>query len=165
VSTRVLGIDPSLTATGAVLLVDGQLGAHRLVSPPRELRGVGRLEWFYRQAWNLAADFGPIDHVAIEGYSYGSPNGMAALGELGGVLRLAFHVYGRPAVEIPPGTWRKQLFGRGNLPKDQVRVEAFKRHGVEFDSLDVLEAWAVAMALHRQLAGLDKPEPKRRRSA
>ena len=72
---------------------------------------------------------------------------------------------GLQTTEIPPGTWRKQLFGRGNLPKDQVRVEAYKRYQLEFESLDVLEAWAVAMALHRQLAGIDKPEPKRRRSA
>jgi Holliday junction resolvasome RuvABC endonuclease subunit len=159
-SVRILGIDPSLTATGVVMLLDGEVERAELWAT--KLTGPERLD--HLDAALEAALNEWVDHVAIEGYSFGSPQRMAPLGELGGIYRLRVWRSKIPLTEVAPGRWRKQLFGNGSLPKDRVRVEAWKRYQVEFDSLDVLEAWAVAMALHRQLAGLDKPEPKRRRS-
>jgi crossover junction endodeoxyribonuclease RuvC len=163
---RVLGLDLSLTATGIALVGDEPLPerSYRLASPG-PMRGVERLAWLGSEVTGAVAMTRP-DFVAIEGYSFGARgNAVFQLGELGGVVRFLLHQQGMPVVEVPPGEWRKQLFGKGNLAKDQVRVEAFKRYGVEFDSLDVLEAWCVGTAALRRAQGLDKPEPKRRRAA
>lgn len=162
---RVLGLDLSLTATGIALAGDEPpLPEPRTwLVRPKTLRGVERLQWIGEQIVDAVVFTGP-DLIAIEGYSFGARgNAVFQLGELGGVVRYLLHVRGFSYVEVPPGEWRKQLFGRGNLPKDQVRVEAWKRYGVENESLDVLEAWCVATAVLRRETGQDKPEPKRRR--
>jgi Holliday junction resolvasome RuvABC endonuclease subunit len=161
---RVLGLDLSLTSTGIAVVGDEVLPEPRTWQVvPKTLRGVERLSWIADQVMDAVTFTGP-DIIAIEGYSFGARgNAVFQLGELGGVVRYALHRLGHSFVEVPAGEWRKQLFGRGNLAKDMVRVEALKRYSVEFDSLDVLEAWCVATAALRRAQGLDRPEPKRRR--
>jgi len=107
-----------------------------------------------------------LDQVAIEGYSYGSPQGHTrafSIGELGGVMKLAIHQARIPLHVIAPGTWKKILCGNGALSKKNAAVELYKRYGVEYASQDTLDAWAVAMCQRRQELGLDKPEPKVRK--
>jgi len=156
----ILGLDLSLTSTGYALLHDEEVVWHGSVTGGN-YRDAERLERFYEWVRRTLRSDVFCEHVAIEGYSYGSHNtNLPAIGELGGVIKLAIYQAGIPMHVIPPSTWKKQLLGRGNLPKDMVRVEAFKRYGVEFASQDTLDAWAVAMCCRRQLLGLDKPEPK-----
>ena len=163
---RILSLDMSLTSTGYVFLRDGQVERFGAAGADRT-RDVERLAWFDRWLrYDLDIREGwlhDVDHVGIEGYSYGSPAGQTrafGLGELGGIVKLAVHQAGIPLHIIPPGTWKKVLCGNGSLKKDQVRLELFKRYNIEFASQDTLDAWAVGMTLHRQLLGLDKPEPK-----
>lgn len=176
---RILGLDLSLRSTGYVVLDEDEVVWHGGVGS-RDLREVERLAMF--DTWiretlssknaiywtqHPAPDaprpaYTPIDHVAIEGYSYASANMLPALGELGGVIKLAVHQAGIPIHVIAPGTWKKVLCGNGQLKKDQVRLEIYKRYAVEFASQDTTDAWAVAMCRRRQLLGLDKPEPKTR---
>ena len=168
---RILGLDLSLVSTGYVLLDDQVLEDvvwHGSVGS-KTLHDVERLEMFdhwIREALHYQArPFGnaTVDHVAIEGYSFGSPFGATALGELGGVIKLAIHQVGIPLHVIPPSTWKKQLCGKGNIHKDLIRIELFKRFGVEFASQDTLDAWAVAISFRRKLLGLDQPQPKVRK--
>jgi len=182
---RILGLDLSLRSTGYVLLDDQVLEdvvMHGRVDAS-ELDGVERLSAF--DNWIREVIFGPVpriegpppkqsraaarahprrvDVVAIEGYSYGSPQAHTrafGIGELGGVIKLAIHQAGIPMHIIAANTWKMQLCGKGGLAKDLCRLEIFKRYGVEFPSQDTLDAWAVATCLRRQLAGLDKPAPK-----
>jgi crossover junction endodeoxyribonuclease RuvC len=161
----VLGLDLSLTSTGIALVGDGELPErpYRAAVAPKGVLGAARLSWLGAEVMGAVAMTRP-DLVAIEGYSFGARgNALFQIGELGGVVRFLLYERRLRIVEVPPGEWRKQLFGRGNLPKDQVRVEAWKRYGVEFDSLDVLEAWCVATCVLRREQGIDKPDPKRRR--
>lgn len=166
---RILGLDLSLTSTGYVVLDDDQVVWHGSVGSTT-LHDVDRLEYFDRWIRETLAPakmvLGRDDFVAIEGYSYGSPQAHTrafGIGELGGVMKLAIHQAGIPMHIIAANTWKKVLCGKGGLAKDLVRVELFKRYQVEFASQDTLEAWAVAMCLRRQLLGLDKPEPKVRK--
>lgn len=161
---RVLGLDLSLSATGYVLLDDDRVLWHGTVSP--QTRDAQRLAQF--EDWLVAAlgNMGPIDYAGIEGYSYGSPQGRThayAIGELGGVVKLALWQAGITTFLVPPASWKKQLLGNGRLAKDQVRLECYKRYGVEFAAQDTLDAWAVAMTTRRWLLGLDKPHPKARK--
>lgn len=161
---RVMGLDLSLAAPGIAVVDPPGPPMGRLVKVRPTLRGAERLVEIAHTVRASAAEFKP-DLVAIEGYSFGSriASHAHAIGELGGVVRYLLYLDGHAVVEVPPAKWRKQLFGRGNLPKDQVRVEALKRYGVEWDSLDVLEAWCVATSAYRAAQGIDMPGPVRRR--
>ncbi len=169
---RILGLDLSLTSTGYVLLDEDQVIWFGSVGGGT-LRGEARLAVF--DSWILTAiaerfqplsgesvGMAPLDHVAIEGYSFASQFRGPQLGELGGVMKLAIHQAGIPMTIIPPATWKKTLCGKGNLDKRNASVEISRRYSVSFASEDTLDAWAVAMCLRRQLLGLDKPEPKTR---
>lgn len=169
---RILGLDLSLRSTGYVLLDDDQVVWHGCVGD--DTPGLARLwmfdRWIRRNLESVQpTGHAPIprrpDHVALEGYSYGSPQGKTqafSLGELGGIVKLAIHQADIPIHIIPSGTWKKELCGNGSLDKTRSAVELFKRYGVEFARQDTLDAWAVAMCLRRQLLGLNKPAPKTR---
>lgn len=161
---RILGLDLSLRSTGYVLLDEDQVVWHGVVGSDT-LRETERLWMFDRWIREQLRDR-RFDQAAIEGYSYGTPQGKThafAIGELGGVVKLAIHQAGIPTHIIASGTWKKELLGKGNLHKDLVRLEIALRYGVEFEKQDVVDAWAVAMCLRRQLLGLNRPEPKVRR--
>lgn len=167
---RILGLDLSLVSTGYVLLEDVEPPMDELLTGvlwhgavgSKDLRDVERLQMF--DTWiRKTIRENRFEHAAIEGYSFASANGLPFQGELGGVIKLALHQARIPTAVIPPSTWKKVLCGKGNLKKDQVRLELWKRYGIEFASQDTLDAWAVATCLRRQLLGLDKPEPKVRK--
>lgn len=126
---RVLGLDLSLTATG-VALPDGRV---QLLRPPSCCnRGMRRLRWF-RQKIQPMLTVNRVDWVYVEGYSFGSRNSHAhALGELGGVVRLAiFETPGVEYIDVPPSTLKKYATGKGNAKKELVLVEAVKRLGYQ----------------------------------
>jgi Holliday junction resolvasome RuvABC endonuclease subunit len=159
---KVLGLDLSLSAPGIALVQPPAepLGWLVKVGPLRDAPRLRHIGHAVREAVEM---FSP-DMVAIEGYSFGSQAQAHHIGELGGVVRYLLLISGVTYQEIPPAKWRKQLFGR-NVAKDAVRYEAYRRYGIEFDSLDVLEAWCVATAVYRLVEGLDKPAPVRRARA
>jgi Holliday junction resolvasome RuvABC endonuclease subunit len=156
---RILGLDLSLRSTGYVLLDEDHVAWFGTVGSDGDEGRLEMFDWWIRE--QLRDKY--FNQVGIEGYSFASQFQGPALGELGGVIKLAIHQAGVPITIIAPATWKKQLLGKGNLPKDMVRIEAYKRYHVDFASQDTLEAWAVAMCLRRQLLGLDKPEPKVRK--
>jgi len=137
----VLALDFSLTATG---WADPD-GCGVLRPPAGADRDVERLRWIRDQVMELAAG---ADLVVIEGYSYASRGrAIVALGELGGVVRLALHEAGVSVVEIPPASRAKFATGKGNASKDQVLVEAVRRLGYAGHSSDEADAlWLLAMA-------------------
>lgn len=161
-------MDLSLRSTGYVLLDDQVL--EDVVWSGRvdgsDVDGVDRLRAFNAWIRETLLEKKP-EYVALEGYSYGSPQAHTrafGIGELGGVVKLAIHQAGIPIHIIAANTWKMQLCGKGGLAKDLCRLEIFKRYAVEFPSQDTLDAWAVAMTLRRQLLGLDKPAPKVKKS-
>ena len=128
----VVGIDPSLTATG-VCWPDGTT---EVITWPG--RGVDRLA---EVAWWVETTFAHRSHdpaverrrqvlVAIEGYSMGSARQQShahGLGELGGVLRLSLRREGFSFIDVPPATVKKYATGKGNANKDLVRDAAWLR--------------------------------------
>jgi len=161
---KILGLDLSLTSTGYVLLDEDHVVWHGVVGS-HTLRETERLQMFNTWIRRTVIE-NRLDQVAIEGYSYGSPQGHTrafSIGELGGVMKLAIHQARIPLHVIAPGTWKKILCGNGALSKKNAAVELYKRYGVEYASQDTLDAWAVAMCRRRQELGLDKPAPKVRK--
>ena len=126
---NLIAYDLSLTCTGWA--TPTQTGT--LVPPESVGKGVERLQWIR-------------DKVTIEGYAFGRANRAAALGELGGVVRLALHEAEIRYVVLSPSTIKKLATGKGNAAKPAVLVEAVKRLGYdgsddnESDAMWLLEA-------------------------
>jgi Holliday junction resolvasome RuvABC endonuclease subunit len=140
---NVLGLDLSLTCTGAA----GRNGTGTFKSLHRGMQRLAQL----RDAVLLAASGpgDPVDLVVIEDYAFHKADAHAhALGELGGVVRLALFEAGVPYVDVKASSVKKYATGKGNAPKEGMLAAAIRRldyQGQSFDEVDAL--WLRAMAL------------------
>lgn len=142
---RIAGIDASLTSTGFAR--NYGVGAQRSgVIKPDGLFGVERLQFILDQVASVTR---LSEIVLLEGYAYGARNQAHQLGELGGVLRLAFHQIGVRLVVVPPTKLKKFATGSGKGGKDHIFAEAIRRLGYEGSSHDEADAlWLLEMGLH-----------------
>lgn len=137
--TRVLGIDPSLTALGYAM-TEEVVGVFR-----SRAKGMRRLAEIRNFVIEMAHD---CDVTILEGYAFARTNQAHQLGELGGVVRLALWERRIPFVDVPPAIVKKVATGRGNADKPAVIAAAIRRFGFEGDGQDAAEAWILrAMAL------------------
>ena len=158
----VVGIDPSLTATG-VAWADGTT---EVIKWPG--RDVGRLVNVYRQTcdwWENAVYARQKPLVVIEGYSMGSARQQShahGLGELGGVIRLALAHCCVDFIDIPPACVKKYATGKGNANKDLVRDAARDRlglpAGVTSDECDAAWLRQIGLRLVGDPSAVDVPK-------
>ncbi|MGE5572964.1 MAG: hypothetical protein ACM3ZU_08110 [Bacteroidota bacterium] len=138
----VLGIDPSLTATGLVRL-DEQDGLTSRVVRPRST-GVRRLIDIEQAVAQVAEG---VTLVALEGYAFGAQASREALGELGGILKRYLYQHAIPTIIVPPSSVKKFACSRGNAKKDEMRLAVYKKWGVDEQGLrtaDEVDAYVLA---------------------
>lgn len=132
-----LGLDPSLTSCG--FSVEDQVFAHA-----SKLKGPERLIEI-RDVFLGLVDKYIVDVVVIEGYAFSARNSHAhALGELGGVLRVAAHERQLLTIDVPPTVRAKFATGRGNASKSEVVSAVSARTGRVFEGKgadDMCDAW------------------------
>lgn len=142
----VIGLDLSLTSTGAVVLSPGEEPhnvAQESMVIKSKFKGEARLEHIREQVMVLVGLNQP-DLIVLEGYAFGRPNAMAALGELSGVIKHSLHVQGWPFMVVPPTRVKKYVCGKGNAKKDEVRLGVYKRWGFEAKTNDEIDAYGLA---------------------
>jgi Holliday junction resolvasome RuvABC endonuclease subunit len=165
VALKVLGLDLSLSATGAAIVADGLLAQRWLLKTSAEAEDMDRYEYIARSVIGIV--FGQessavIDMVALEGV-YASRN-LAVFGrltELAAVVKYALHRSQVPYVVLPPAAWRSAVFGpKSKVDKERIRTaSALRLNGhlgdldVERVDLNVLEAALVALAAWRMETG------------
>lgn len=154
-SATYLGIDPSYSGYAVVAYTEH-------AGEP----GVSHTEWESDFTWGagsaidrlcfaydvLTAEFaryhlrGDVVRVCLEGYAYGARFQREALGELGGVTRLALaRTIGAERVTIvPPTALKKFVSGKGQAPKDVMLLKTHLKWGVEFDSNNLADAYGLA---------------------
>lgn len=148
----VIGVDQSLTGTGICVLTAAELRTF-LYEPPKGLHPVKRLDWFRAKFRDLFTRH-PHGHVVLEGYAYSKNNRAHSLGELGGVLRLAILDSGLSSYVVTPSALKKFVSGKGNIAKDQMTKEVFKRFGVDVGNDNEADAAALAVFGLAKLGGL-----------
>lgn len=146
-----IGIDPSLTATGVVMMTKGGEELSFTMSP--KTKDAARLEDFFT-CFDMI-----FDHdwacAAVEGYGFGARDSRAhSLGELGGIIRLLAHRHRVPTLIVPPTSLKMFVSGKGNIKKDQVTKEVYKRW--EFDAPNDNEADAYALVRMAQARYIEK---------
>lgn len=149
-----MGIDPSLRRTG-VATARGPWTIRTSDDGPARLDHIRN---------GVVAQLDGIELVAIEGYAYGKEFSMAALGEVGGVIRHALWQANVAYIDIAPPTLKVYALGVGRGSKTDVVVAARDRLGYEGTDNDEADAlWLYAMAA--DLLGqpiVDLPQSHRR---
>ncbi len=151
-SDCVLGLDSGTHTGFSVLSAAGDtlaLGALDFSKSPKFVRWTAM-----RHALGLLLDqYRPVLTV-IEGYGFSNANSLATLVEYGTILRLVLLDRAFKFLELPPTTL-KAFVGKGSAKKDEVRLLAFKRWGVEHASNDAVDAY-VAAQVARAILGFTK---------
>jgi len=138
-STRIIGIDPSFTSCG----VSDGTNHITIATHSREVEASS--ESINRRCSEICkaiAEF--IDNrdvvLFVEAPAFGQARGASHLYELGWLMHdlhclLPTQTYGDvlSVNEVNPATLRKWATGKGNAPKDEMKLRAFKKFGVEFE--------------------------------
>lgn len=148
----VAGLDLSLNFTGVVVLdlTTGDTRSTRI--QPGARRGVERLIYNASSVLEFIAsarkDIRPHNtqgFAMIEGYAFGAAHQLPALGENGGVVKVALHKAGIPFAMVAPGTLKKFVTGNGAAKKDEVIASIHAQWKVLAENSDEADALALAM--------------------
>ncbi|MDP2647729.1 MAG: crossover junction endodeoxyribonuclease RuvC [Candidatus Yanofskybacteria bacterium] len=144
----VMGIDPALVKLGWAVIMKAsdkdKTATWQTGTIQSKKDGVERLKEIRDGIIALAKSAIP-ELIVIEGYSWGSKFQGPALGEVGGVIRLALFEAGFKIEVVAPSSLKKFVTGSGRADKPTMRQKIFKRwKGAEFDTQDEAEAFALA---------------------
>lgn len=123
---KVVGVDPSLTATG-VALPGRELITIKKPTPNTYTDVYQRLISIRDELFGLLS---PRLVVVMENYSHASKYQAHQLGELGGVLRTALLERSVPFYLVPPTKVRMFATGKGNASKESAGYAAVERFGL-----------------------------------
>lgn len=148
---RSLGIDPSTSATGIVLLQapdvvkEPHVILEHEIKPKEAMKGMIRLRFICTEVMKLIHHWEP-DQVVIEGYSLNTKHASSIipLVELGGLLRFMFHIDQMQWLAPRATTVKKFVTGTGNAAKDKVMMHVLKKWGHESMSNNTADAYALA---------------------
>lgn len=148
-----IGIDPSLTGTGLVRYCPKDKGCSvATVGNKNAATTVRERLWRYDGLLGEVLDWlregeANVSGIAIEGYSFGSKGaGTTDRAEFGGILRhyLIVNRGYRNFIEVPPGTLKLFVIGKGVGDKSVVKLAAYKRWGVDFCNDNETDAYVLA---------------------
>lgn len=126
---NVIGIDPSLTATGWAN-ARGETGTITGEGDDRLLRIHHAIFW-------ADAHLAVVEDLPTHGMGAGK-TGMAQ-----GVVRLALMEIRVPYVLVTPATVKKFITGRGNATKADIRMAIYQRVGLDFPDDNQADAWVL----------------------
>lgn len=159
-----LGLDPSYTGFGIVALAsEGDkprvVRTHELTFPTKRYgSGPGRLFRIHatlRDTFGALRDDFDIRRICIEGYAPGRRFGREAVGELGGITRLALAQTLEPElIAVPsPTALKKFVTSSGTAAKDNILLGVYKKWGEEFKSNNLADAYGLARIAYALVNG------------
>lgn len=141
-----IGLDMALTAAGYAVIA----GDHTLTSgtwkPPKDCMGIPRLCWFEATLTQFLRHWRPT-MVGVEDYAFGQGNRAHQIGELGGLVRMTLARSGFASYTVPIGANKKHASGKGNTPKSQMMLAAFKKWGYTAQNDNDADAYCLARFL------------------
>jgi crossover junction endodeoxyribonuclease RuvC len=173
----VVGIDPSLTGTGIIVLRNGELGKALTTKNEPKLGTIERVRRIYEQINNVIENLStcyvnayigdkrmirwePPSLIVIEGFSYGSKGrGVFDIAYLGWRIREELERYRTeddiPWLEVSPSQVKQFATGKGNANKEIVLQQVYKRWGVEFNDNNQADAYVLAQIGRAYLSEMD----------
>lgn len=147
---RVLGIDPSLTATG-IAHTDGRTARVRFGTRPARFTPD---EWVAYRVRIIEAAVAMASQTAelavVEGYAFGAKQKREPLGYLGYSVRAELSRLGVPYLDVAPTALKKFATGSGTASKDEMKSAAIRLlkldHNASHDEADAL--WLRELGRH-----------------
>ncbi len=140
----VVGLDLSITATGACYLSGGRLAVETWKLPAN--LGDTRLYTLGQRAYDLAvmgADLFVIEDLPTHAH------GAGITGMVHGAVRAALVERDAPYALVTPATLKKYATGKGNADKTAMALALYKRTGLELADDNQVDAWWLrAAGLH-----------------
>ena len=151
----IIGIDPSLTSTGIVVLRDNKVELAETTKNKPELGTIKRVRLIRERIIDITEnltdeeEWQAPDLIAIEGFSYGSKGrSVFDIAYLGWRIREDLEWLriedGIPWLEVPPSQLKKFATGQGNANKEIILQQVYKRWGVEFSDNNQADAYVLA---------------------
>jgi Holliday junction resolvasome RuvABC endonuclease subunit len=148
-----IGIDQSLSNTGICILSKEGWYDFRTITP-KKIKGIERLDFIITELINILNAKIYVNAnvlIGLEDYAYaGSMKGFV-LGELGGLIKYSLFKNNKPFVIVPIGIWKKELIGKGNANKNEIRT-FFTNKFINDGRLtqDEIDAYCIAEYLRRK---------------
>ncbi len=153
-----MGIDPSLTSTGIVVLRDGEIEIAQTTQNRPELGTIYRVHLILHQIIGRLNDINDTykpelsqapDLIVIEGFSYGSKGrsvfDTAYLGwRIREELERLKNSANTPWIEVTPSQLKKFATSQGTAPKEIILQQIYKRWGVELHDNNQGDAFVLA---------------------
>jgi crossover junction endodeoxyribonuclease RuvC len=153
-----MGIDPSLTSTGWVVLKDGEIAGHGTLESGK--KDIERLLDLENQVIKILNKFCP-DLIFIEEYAFSRGDRAHQKGEWGGILRRTLYLWFLGSSKenawkaISPSAVKKFCTGKGNAKKEDMKLWAYKKWGIEFPANDEVDAYVLAKLAEKELAKME----------
>lgn len=165
----IIGIDPSLTATGIVVLRDGKVELAEKTKNRPELGTIERVRLIRERIIDITEnlideeEWQAPDLIVIEGFSYGSKGrSVFEIAYLGWRIREELERLrvddGIPWLEVPPTQVKQFATGQGKGNKSVIIKEVYKRWGFDTDSDDLADAYVLAKIGEAYLQDSYKPD-------
>lgn len=145
-----LGIDPSTSSTGVILLQGDKETApvclrENIVKAPSKLKGMDRHRHLVTGMMEIIHETQP-DRIVIEGYSLNMKNASSVvpLVELGGLLRFMMYLDELQWLDPRAPELKKFVTGKGTAPKEAMMMHVLKRWGHEPQNNDTADAYGLA---------------------
>jgi Holliday junction resolvasome RuvABC endonuclease subunit len=125
---KILGIDPSLSATGLAMAQDGKWVRMKVLA--NKLRGHERMQYILDGIATYVESLNEGDMIVMEGPSYNSRG--RATHELAGIWWMVRHMLWRyshiKVIIVPPSVRAKYATGKGNAGKPEVLASVIRDH-------------------------------------
>jgi len=157
--TSVIGLDLSITSSGYVefyLPFEGNIPIKVVIGKNPDYGTM--IERLAYSSEIIISSLASTSIVFMEGYSYGSFN-TEILAQLGGIIKVGvWQRTGIAPIIVSPNTLKKFILGSGKgQGKEDIKLGAYKKWGIEYKTSDEIDAYALAR-LGLQTIGEEKPE-------
>ena len=133
-----LAIDQSLTETG--YWISNEINGIIKSKLKGQIERIANIRDVIRRI--VEASF--INVIVMEGYSFGSSGQFTfTAGELGGAIKLFCYDNKINLIVIPPTLLKKFVCGKGNVKKEQMLLQIYKKYGKEFDNNNTADAFGL----------------------
>ncbi len=158
----IIGLDLSLTGTGFVKIKDGAVAHRELIksspsgkTPKDETKRILKIE--YKIGGMI--DEEEVNLVVIEGLSFMSKGtSLVQLAGLNYFIRKRLCENMIPFLIVAPTSLKKFITGKGNIHKELMLMETFKKYNVEFLENNTCDAFGLAKIGEALLEGKNLPQ-------
>lgn len=141
-----LGLDLSLTDTGVVAVRGSEVFKHDIVTKPANFKhSLARVEKIADDVLGYVNTYLP-ELILIEDYftNRNNPKAVIQLCELGTVVRYKLLKAGRGFWLVAPTQLKKFCTGKGNVGKDVILKDVYKKWGLDLNNNNIADASVLA---------------------